>query len=41
MKKITVYITDKKYWELQKEATKKGASIQTIASTKVSTYPKV
>jgi hypothetical protein len=41
MKKVTVYVTDSKYWQLQKEASKKGCSVSTIASAKVSTYPKV
>lgn len=41
MKKVMIYLTDSKYWELQKEATKKKCSVSTIATAKVSTYPKV
>jgi hypothetical protein len=35
MKTIAVKITDSKYWQLQKEASKKGCSISTIASARL------
>jgi len=35
MKTITVKISDSKYWSIQKEASKKGCSVSTIASAKL------
>jgi hypothetical protein len=35
MKTLTIKVSDSKYWKLQKEATKKGCSINTIASAKL------
>ena len=40
MKKVTIDRTDKKFWELQKEANKKRVDVDTIASSRVTTYPK-
>ena len=35
MKKVTVYLTDKKYQELQKEAYSKGLNVSAVASSRV------